>query len=32
MIGIDETQFFDSGIVKVCNDLANNGIRDFSWA
>ena len=27
VVGIDETQFFDSSIVKVCNDLANNGIR-----
>ena len=27
MIGIDEAQFFDEEIVKVCNDLANRGIR-----
>ncbi len=27
IVGIDEAQFFDSGIVKVCNDLANNGTR-----
>ena len=27
VIGIDEAQFFDDGIVKVCNDLANKGIR-----
>jgi thymidine kinase len=27
VVGIDEAQFFDSGIVKVCNDLANRGIR-----
>ena len=27
VIGIDETQFFDNGIVKICNDLANEGIR-----
>ena len=27
VVGIDEAQFFDEGIVKVCNDLANNGIR-----
>lgn len=27
VIGIDEAQFFDKGIVKVCNDLANKGIR-----
>ena len=27
VVGIDETQFFDLDIVKVCNDLANNGIR-----
>ena len=27
MVGIDEAQFFDDEIVKVCNDLANRGIR-----
>lgn len=27
VIGIDEAQFFDSGIVDVCNQLANMGIR-----
>lgn len=27
VIGIDEAQFFDDGIVDVCNILANNGIR-----
>ena len=27
VIGIDEAQFFDDGIVKICNDLANEGIR-----
>ena len=27
VVGIDEAQFFDAGIVKVCNDLANNGVR-----
>ncbi len=27
VIGIDEAQFFDDEIVKVCNDLANQGIR-----
>ena len=27
VIGIDEAQFFDNGIVDVCNQLANNGIR-----
>ena len=26
VIGIDEAQFFDNGIVKICNDLANEGI------
>jgi thymidine kinase len=26
-VGIDEAQFFDDGIVAVCNDLANKGIR-----
>ncbi|MCH2489831.1 MAG: thymidine kinase [Flavobacteriales bacterium] len=27
VIGIDEAQFFDDEIVKVCNDLANRGVR-----
>lgn len=27
VIGIDEARFFDNGIVKICNDLANEGIR-----
>ncbi len=27
VVGIDEAQFFDDGIVRVCNDLANRGIR-----
>ena len=27
VVGIDEAQFFDDNIVKVCNDLANKGIR-----
>ena len=27
IVGIDEAQFFDEGIIKVCNDLANIGIR-----
>ncbi len=27
VVGIDEAQFFDEGIVQVCNDLANKGIR-----
>jgi len=27
VIGIDEAQFFDNGIIKVCNDLANEGIQ-----
>ena len=27
VIGIDEAQFFDDGIVNVCNQLAYNGIR-----
>jgi thymidine kinase len=26
-VGIDEAQFFDDGIVDVCNSLANQGIR-----
>lgn len=27
VIGIDEAQFFDLGLVEVCNKLANNGLR-----
>ncbi len=27
VVGIDEAQFFDDGIVSVCNELANRGIR-----
>lgn len=27
VVGIDEAQFFDTGLVDVCNTLANNGIR-----
>lgn len=27
VIGIDEAQFFDEGIVEVCNELANRGTR-----
>ena len=27
VVGIDEAQFFDNGIVEVCNKLANQGIR-----
>ena len=27
VIGLDEVQFFDGEIVRVCNTLANNGIR-----
>ena len=27
VIGIDEAQFFDSGIMSVCTELANKGIR-----
>jgi len=27
VVGIDEVQFFDEGIVSVCNQLANAGIR-----
>lgn len=27
VIGIDEAQFFDKGLVEVCNQLANNGMR-----
>lgn len=27
VIGIDEAQFFDEGLIDVCNQLANNGVR-----
>ena len=27
LVGIDEAQFFDNGIIDVCNELANRGIR-----
>ena len=27
VVGIDEAQFFDNGLVDVCNELANKGIR-----
>lgn len=27
VVGIDEAQFFDEGIVEVCNELANRGAR-----
>lgn len=27
VIGIDEAQFFDSGLPEVCNQLANQGVR-----
>lgn len=27
VVGIDEAQFFDPGIVDVCNELANRGVR-----
>ena len=27
VIGIDEAQFFDDGLIDVCNQLANSGIR-----
>ncbi|HEY6163220.1 MAG TPA: thymidine kinase [Bacteroidia bacterium] len=27
VVGIDEAQFFDAGIVKVCNHLADKGVR-----
>lgn len=27
VVGIDEAQFFDTGLVDVCNTLANNGTR-----
>lgn len=27
VVGIDEAQFFDDGLVNVCNELANRGVR-----
>ena len=27
VVGIDEAQFFDMGLVQVCNQLANSGVR-----
>lgn len=27
VVGIDEAQFFDNGLIDVCNELANRGIR-----
>lgn len=27
VVGIDEAQFFDMGLVEVCNSLANSGVR-----
>ncbi|MCB0400826.1 MAG: thymidine kinase [Flavobacteriales bacterium] len=27
VVGIDEAQFFDDGLIAVCNQLANNGVR-----
>lgn len=27
VVGIDEAQFFDNGLVDVCNKLANEGVR-----
>jgi thymidine kinase len=27
VVGIDEAQFFDMGLVEVCNELANQGLR-----
>jgi len=27
VVGIDEAQFFDKGLIEVCNKMANNGIR-----
>jgi thymidine kinase len=27
VVGVDEAQFFDMGLIEVCNALANNGIR-----
>lgn len=27
VVGIDEAQFFDEGLISVCNELANRGVR-----
>ncbi|MFV0545164.1 MAG: thymidine kinase [Bacteroides sp.] len=27
VVGIDEAQFFDNGLIDICNELANNGVR-----
>ena len=27
VVGIDEAQFFDDGLIEVCNQLANSGVR-----
>ncbi len=27
VVGVDEAQFFDNGLVEVCNQLANSGVR-----
>ncbi|MCK5465607.1 MAG: thymidine kinase, partial [Bacteroidales bacterium] len=27
VVGVDEAQFFDMGLIEVCNTLANKGIR-----
>lgn len=27
VVGIDEAQFFDNGLIEVCNKLANEGVR-----
>ena len=27
VVGIDEAQFFEDDLIKVCNNLANNGVR-----
>ena len=27
VVGIDEAQFLDNGLVEVCNELANRGVR-----
>ena len=31
-IGVDEAQFFDMGLIEVCNSLANKGIRGGNLA
>ena len=31
VVGIDEAQFFDQGLVEVCRQLADSGVRASTW-